>query len=92
MVRAYLLPIAIFLVAWGVWILVRRRQGKPAVGVVTIVLGILSFVWFFLVSRVSNEFTGMTPYVATLLVLAFASQRLRPPAADGQIYRKGEAT
>jgi simple sugar transport system permease protein len=41
---------------------------------------------------VSNEFTGMTPYVATLLVLAFASQRLRPPAADGQIYRKGEAT
>jgi simple sugar transport system permease protein len=91
-VRAYLLPIAIFLVAWGVWILVRRRQGKPAVGVVTVVLGILSFVWFFGVSRVSNEFTGMTPYVATLLVLAFASQRLRPPAADGQIYRKGEST
>ena len=91
-VRAYLLPIAIFLVAWGIWILVRRRQGKPAVGVVTVVLGILSFVWFFGVSRVSNEFTGMTPYVATLLVLAFASQRLRPPAADGQIYRKGEST
>jgi simple sugar transport system permease protein len=41
---------------------------------------------------VSNEFTGMTPYVATLLVLAFASQRLRPPAADGQVYRKGEST
>jgi simple sugar transport system permease protein len=32
----------------------------------------------------------MTPYVTTLLVLAFASQRLRMPAADGQIYRKGE--
>ena len=31
----------------------------------------------------------MTPYVITLLVLAFASQRLRPPAADGQVYRKG---
>jgi len=91
-VRAYLLPIAIFLVAWGVWILVRRRQGKPLVGVVTVILGILSAVWFLGVTRVSNEFTGMTPYVATLLVLAFASQRLRPPAADGQIYRKGEAT
>ena len=26
----------------------------------------------------------------TLLVLAFASQRLRMPAADGQVYRKGE--
>ena len=36
-----------------------------------------------------SDFTGMTPYVATLLVLAFASQRLRMPAADGQIYRKG---
>ena len=55
------------------------------------ILGILSFVWFFGVTRVSNEFTGMTPYVATLLVLAFASQRLRPPAADGKVYRKGEA-
>ncbi len=33
----------------------------------------------------------MTPYVVTLLVLAFASQRLRMPAADGQIYRKGSA-
>ena len=29
--------------------------------------------------------------VATLLVLAFASQRLRMPAADGRVYRKGEA-
>ena len=55
-------------------------------------LGILSAVWFLGVTRVSNEFTGMTPYVATLLVLAFASQRLRPPAADGQVYRKGEAS
>ena len=33
----------------------------------------------------------MTPYVVTLLVLSLASQRLRPPAADGQVYRKGSA-
>jgi ABC-type uncharacterized transport system permease subunit len=33
----------------------------------------------------------MTPYVATLFVLAFAAQRLRPPAADGLTYRRGEA-
>ena len=32
----------------------------------------------------------MTPYVATLLVLALAAQRLRMPAADGMPYRKGE--
>ena len=41
--------------------------------------------------RDKHELTGMTPYLATLLVLAFASQRLRMPAADGLIYRKGEA-
>jgi general nucleoside transport system permease protein len=33
----------------------------------------------------------MTPYVATLLVLSLATQRLRMPAADGQVYRKGSA-
>ncbi len=34
----------------------------------------------------------MTPYLATLIVLAFASQRLRMPKADGLVYRKGEAS
>jgi len=28
--------------------------------------------------------------VVTLLVLAIAAQRLRPPAADGRPYRKGQ--
>ena len=41
--------------------------------------------------EVPAEFTNMTPYIATLLVLAFSAQRLRMPAADGQVYRKGEA-
>ena len=40
--------------------------------------------------RDREELSGTTPYVTTLLVLAFASQRLRMPAADGQVYRKGE--
>ena len=50
-----------------------------------------SCVWFLTTDAVPREFTGMTPYIATLLVLAFASQRLRMPKADGQIYRKGSA-
>ena len=37
-----------------------------------------------------KEVALVAPYLATLLVLAFASQRLRPPAADGVPYRKGE--
>jgi len=39
---------------------------------------------------VPDDFTTMTPYVATLLVLALASQRLRMPAADGLPYRRGQ--
>ena len=91
-VRAYLLPIAVALVAWGIWQVVRRRQGKPLRGVPMVVMGVLALGWFLSAPSVPNEFTAMTPYVATLLVLAFASQRLRMPAADGQVYRKGEAS
>ncbi len=41
-------------------------------------------------TRCRRDFTGMTPYVATLLVLSLAAQRLRMPAADGLPYRRGE--
>ena len=47
--------------------------------------------WYLLTDEVPREFTPMAPYITTLLVLAFASQRLRMPAADGQVYRKGSA-
>jgi ABC-type uncharacterized transport system permease subunit len=40
---------------------------------------------------VPGELVSFTPHLTTLLVLALASQRLRMPAADGLIYRKGEA-
>lgn len=90
-VHAYLLPIAVALVAWGIWTLVRRRRGKPRAGLLPLVLGAGVLAWYAFTAVVPGEFTGMTPYVATLLVLAFASQRLRMPAADGQVYRKGEA-
>ena len=51
----------------------------------------LFVLWYLATDEVPREFTGMAPYVATLLVLALASQKLRMPAADGQIYRKGSA-
>ena len=60
-------------------------------GIVLMVFGALFVAWYLLTDEVPSDFTSMTPYVATLLVLAFASQRLRMPAADGQIYRKGSA-
>ena len=39
--------------------------------------------WTGIVSRL--------PYVTTLLVLSLASQRLRMPAADGAVFRRGES-
>ena len=41
---------------------------------------------------VPAQFVSILPNVATLVVLALFSQRLRPPAADGLPWRKGERT
>lgn len=90
-IHAYLLPIGVALLGWAIWQLIRRGQGKPVTGIWQIVIALGVLVWFALTSEVPAEFTNMTPYVATLLVLAFSAQRLRMPAADGQVYRKGEA-
>lgn len=90
-IHAYLLPIGLLLLGWGIWQLVRRAQGKPFAGVWRIVLSLGVLAWYALTTEVPAEFTSMTPYIATMLVLAFSAQRLRMPAADGQVYRKGEA-
>ena len=87
-VHALLIVIAIVLLAYGVLLL---RRGSRRAGIVTVVAGVLFGVWFFTTDAVPADFTRMTPYVATLFVLAFAAQRLRMPAADGQRYRRGEA-
>ncbi|MFC8501920.1 ABC transporter permease [Pedococcus sp. NPDC057267] len=87
-VHAFLLLFAVILVAVGVWQVVRNR--RLVQGILALVVGVLVAWWYFAADAVPAELTGTTPYVTTLLVLAFASQRLRMPAADGQIYRKGE--
>jgi general nucleoside transport system permease protein len=87
-VHAFLLLFAVLLVGIGIWQLVRRARRTQ--GILAIVVGVLVAFWYFATDAVPAELSGTTPYVTTLLVLAFASQRLRMPAADGQIYRKGE--
>ena len=53
-------------------------------------VGAAALAWYVQTDVVPDDFTTMTPYVATLLVLALASQRLRMPAADGLPYRRGQ--
>jgi general nucleoside transport system permease protein len=88
-VHALLLVLFLILLGLVVWRVLRRAN--VATTIVTAVCAVALLVWYLVTTEVPSDFTGMTPYVATLLVLAFASQRLRMPAADGQIYRKGSA-
>ena len=82
------LSIAVVLAAYAV---AQLLNSKRVAAIVAWVGAALTLLWYFTSDEVPREFTGMAPYVITLLVLAFASQSLRMPAADGQIYRKGSA-
>lgn len=53
-------------------------------------LSSIMLVWYLLSSTAPNWLPSTMPFAIVLLVLVFANQRLRPPAADGQVYRKGE--
>ncbi len=85
-VHAVLLFVAIALIVLGAWYLSQRRTFG---GVLAIVLGVVTFAWFAVTESVPRQFIFITPYVATLLVLAVASQRLRMPTYDGITFRKG---
>lgn len=65
-----------------------RRRQVAAIGCVVAAGGLAA--WYATTDSLPSQVVTATPYVTTLLVLAFASQRLRPPKADGLIYRRGE--
>ncbi|MFC6089535.1 ABC transporter permease [Saccharothrix sp. BKS2] len=69
-----------------VWQLVRRRWFAAAMGVVA---GGALYAVYYSVDEVPSELTTYAPHLVTLIVLAVASQRLRMPAADGVVYRRG---
>jgi general nucleoside transport system permease protein len=87
-IHALLLLVALILLAVTALQFVRRNVLQA---VAAAVFAALFLAWYLITDDVPDEFTTMAPYVTTLLVLALASQRLRMPAADGQIYRKGTA-
>ncbi|MER5637045.1 ABC transporter permease [Kitasatospora sp. NPDC002227] len=86
-VHVLLITIAIAMALLALWQLYRRRFTGAAISIV--VAGGLA-AWYSLTDSVQRPLIVATPYVITLVVLALASQRLRPPKADGQIYRKGQ--
>ncbi|GAA0947835.1 ABC transporter permease [Pseudonocardia zijingensis] len=65
-----------------------RRHWRPAV--IALVAGAVVYAVYWAIPEVPREFASYAPQLVTLLVLAVASQRLRPPAAIGLEYRRGE--
>jgi len=86
-VHALLLLIAIALLLPAGY-LIWRRRAAPAVAAV--LAAAVFFVWYAFSDDIPIEFVPATPYIITLLVLAFAAQRLRMPAADGIPWRRGQ--
>ncbi|KYH43037.1 ABC transporter permease [Branchiibius sp. NY16-3462-2] len=88
-VHALLLLLAVIVLLVGLWQIVRRHRYWQ--GVIALLIGAALLVIYFKTDTIPTQLTSTTPYVTTLLVMALASQRLRMPKADGQIYHKGEA-
>ena len=66
-----------------------RRKIPQAVGL--FIIAVITFLFYRSTDEVNNQIVFVTPYVVTLLVLAIASQRLRPPAAEGRPWFKGQS-
>ncbi|MCU1655953.1 MAG: Nucleoside transporter, permease protein 1 [Pseudonocardiales bacterium] len=88
-VHALLLLVAMLLVLLAAYLTWRRRVIPAAAALLG---AALVFVWYSVTNDIPVEFVPATPYIITLLVLAFAAQRLRMPAADGLPWRKGQGS
>ena len=86
--HSLLLVTTIAMLAMMVWALKRGNHGDTALAAV---FGGTALAWYLLASTPPDWWAAVLPYVIVLIVLIFYTKRLRPPAADGQIYRKGEA-
>ncbi|PNE39276.1 MULTISPECIES: ABC transporter permease [Streptomyces] len=86
-VHALLLLLAVLLVGLALW---KLRGGQRIQAVISLVAAVLLGVWYATSDTVPLEIVGVAPYIATLLVLSLAAQRLRVPKAIGKIYRRGQ--
>jgi ABC-type uncharacterized transport system permease subunit len=86
-VVALLLLVAILLAGVAVlqWV-----RGKRLQAVLAVVFAVAALIAFLTTDELPDGIVSFTPHITTLLVLSLASQRLRPPKADGLVYRRGE--
>ncbi|YAL82610.1 ABC transporter permease [Dermacoccaceae bacterium W4C1] len=87
-IHALILLAAVLLLVIGLWQILRR--GRALQGGIAVAAAVAAVAIYLFTDSVSSELASATPYVVTLLVMGLASQRLRMPAADGKVYRRGE--
>jgi simple sugar transport system permease protein len=86
-VAALFLMLAVGLAGVAVWQAVHRRAVRA---VLAAVVAGGSLIAYLIIDELAPGLVSFTPHLTTLLVLSLASQRLRMPAADGLVYRRGE--
>jgi simple sugar transport system permease protein len=67
---------------------VAQKQWRTAA--IALLAGVAVYALYYSTETVPREFASYAPQLVTLLVLAVASQRLRPPAELGLEYRRGQ--
>ncbi|MEZ5167123.1 MAG: ABC transporter permease [Acidimicrobiales bacterium] len=85
--HALLLVIALVLL---VMLVLSLRRGRRADAIIAAVCGGGALLWYLTTDTAPDWLPDSMPFAIVLLVLVFNSQRLRMPAALGQVYRKGE--
>jgi len=74
----------------GVFLLYAIISRKRSQMLLTMCTFVLSAIAYRTIDTVPESLTQSLPYVVTLIVLATANQRLRPPAMAGVPFRPGE--
>ena len=74
----------------GALLFVRRKQTPKAISLLALGAGLV--ILFVSKFKLNSDLVKSLPYFATLVVLTVFSRRLRPPAAAGRVWRKGQST
>ena len=86
-VHALLLLAGVTLAGLALRALLKRRHSSALL----LVSSSAAVIWWYAVTdEVAGELPPITPHLVTLLVLVFATGRLRMPAANGLRYRRGQ--
>jgi general nucleoside transport system permease protein len=74
----------------GLLLIISLMRGMLVTATVALMATALFFVAYVTIKEIPDGWLAATPYIVTLLVLATASQSLRPPAHAGIPWRRGD--